>query len=245
MPNLSARDCRLLPRALFARERERHRAHQEQRHDQVVVGTAQPIDDPQRVDADHDQRELRVEPTHARTAPRQRERAGARQQRLQLHPPQRPDDPQGRQRIGQQRVQRPVGGRHLDPVFAHVAVDRIGRDRGRAVQIGVDGVYDAHARVGDVAEHVRGDQDRADEHDQLQGDRQRDRPARGDAPRQQQDAERTRRCRTAARSKRRDSRDARRCRRARRRCPGTWGSAANGRRRRRERSRAWRQAARA
>ena len=127
---------------------------------------AEPVDHIQGVRADEQDRRHRVEPAHAGAAPGERERAGAREQRLDLHPPQRALDAERRERVGEQRVEGAVGGGDLLPVVADVAVDRVAGDRDGAVQVRVEAVLDAHAGVGDVAEDVRREQNGPDEDDQ-------------------------------------------------------------------------------
>ena len=230
------------------RHHQRDGDHHREDHQQVVVGPAEAVDREQRVGADHQQGPHGVESAHAGAAPQQRQRPRAGQQRLELHPPQRSGHPERGERVGEQRVQRSVGGRHVLPVLAHVVVDGVAHDRRGTVQVGVDAVLDPHAGVGDVAEHVGRQQDRAHEDDQLQRPDERDRPARpqpggvGPAGEREQagvgaDA------RPAGRSGRRGSRAARRCPTASPRSGASGGSARSARRPRRARSPRWRRAA--
>ena len=94
-----------------------------------------------------------------------------------------PRSAQRGERIGEQRVERTVGGGDVLPVLPDVGVDGVVGDRQRAVQIGVEAVLDPHSRVGDVAEDVGREQDRPREHDRVQDADQNDRPAFGDGDR--------------------------------------------------------------
>ena len=162
------------------RHHQAHRGHHREHHDQVVVGTAERVQHVQRVGADDEDREHRIQATGTRAAPGQRERAGAREQRLELHAPQRADHAERRERIGEQRVKRAVRRGDAVPVAPDVAEDRVVMNREGAVRVGIQAVLNRHAGVGDVAEHVGRDQDRTGEHDQLQHRDERDRPAFGD-----------------------------------------------------------------
>ena len=156
---------------------KRDRRHHQREHDQIVVGAAEPVDHIQRVGPDGQQREHLVVPAPAGDAPGQDERDGGGDQRVELHPPQPADHPEQAEGVGDQRVQGAVGGGDAQPVVPDVAEHRVADDRHRAVQIGVDAVDGPHAGVGDVAEHIGGDQDRPGEHDQVQQRDERDRPS--------------------------------------------------------------------
>ncbi len=198
---------------------------------------AERVDHVQRVGADEQDRLHRVELAYARAAPRERERRGAREHRQQLHAPYRAVHAEQPERVGDQRVERAVGGRDLLPVRPDVVVDGVVHDRDRPVRVWVQAVLDAHPRVGDVAEHVGREQDRPDEDDRVQRHEQRDRPAFGDALARARSIPRSPPRRRAPRSGRRGSRAARRCPTASPRSRATWGSATSARRRRRARSR--------
>ena len=165
------------------------------------------------------------------------------QQRQHLHAPQRAGDSEQAEGVGDQRVDRAVGRVDLLPVLPDVVIDRIVGDRDRPVGVGVEAVFDAYARVGDVAEDVGRQQDRSGEDDRVQRHDQRDRPAFGDASWSAATDRHSPPRRPARRSGRRGSRGARRCPAASRRSPATWGSGSSAQPRRRARSRRWRRAA--
>ncbi len=162
--------------------RQRQRGHQH--HQRVVVRAADRHHEQHWVQPHERGSPATVVSKPAGSACDQRDRcqAGAGRQRLE-----RPQPCGDRERSGEvagEREQRPVGRVLKGP--AHVPVDGIARRFGREVGVGVEPVQRAHAREGEIAEHVLGDQRRSEHQDQVRShDRAHQRPGWKRSPTQQ------------------------------------------------------------
>jgi len=159
-----------------ARPRRQCQGAPEQEQDQrVVVGAAHGELEQHRVQA-HEGRGKAPGVPEASGGPRdQRHGPEARAHRHGLERPQAACDAQGARRVAREGEERPVGGALERP--ADEREDRIVEGFGREVRVGVQAVKAAHAREGQVAEDVLGDQRRAEQQDQLdRHDRRRQQP---------------------------------------------------------------------
>ena len=95
----------------------------------------------------------------------QRDRTQARGDGYRLERPQPAREAQGRDRVAEQREQRAVGGVLKRP--ADEPEDRVSRSFGCKVRVGIQAVQRPEACEREVAEHVLGDQRRAEEQDHV------------------------------------------------------------------------------
>jgi hypothetical protein len=137
------------------------------------------VHEERRVEPYEREREARRAPEPACGRTRQSCRGQAGRARDRLERPERTGDPERRERVRQQREQRPVRARHVLPQVPRVGVDGIGHDRGGAVLVRADAV-NAHPAVGDVVEDVRRQERRRERED-----RGREHDADGDGPHRQ------------------------------------------------------------
>jgi hypothetical protein len=153
---------------------QRQRRRQRQRQQRVVVGSALGQRQHHRVQADERRRPRRRAPQTPGRTRDQRDRADAREHGDRLERPQPARQPQRHERIAQQREQRTV--RRVLEGPADELVHRVGGRFGGEVRVRVKAVQSPQARERQVAEHVLGDQRRAEQQDHVRhDDRHRDR----------------------------------------------------------------------
>jgi len=161
------------------RERDGEREH----HERVVVGAADGEHEQHRVEPDERRRPARGVSEALRCAGDEPDRREARGGRETLQRPQSARDTERRRGVAGEREQRAVGGVLERP--ADVREDGIRRRFCRDVRVGVEPVQRAHAREREVAEHVFGDQRRAEHEDHVgehdgAGERRDGKPAGAD-----------------------------------------------------------------
>jgi hypothetical protein len=163
---------------------ERQRARQRQHQQRVVVGSADAQHERHRVQP-HEHRcpAWAVPETGGRTGD-ESHRGQAAEHRDRLERPQRPRDSERHQRIASEREQRPIRRALEGP--SDEAEHAVGRRFRGHVRVRVQAVQRAQAGVGDVPEHVLGDQRRPERQDRVgRHDRARQHP-RGQASRRDQ-----------------------------------------------------------
>ncbi len=169
-------------RTRAGRQQQRGAEHQ---HDQRVVVRAADCEHEQHwVQADERARPATRVPEPACGACDQRDRAEAAEDGERFERPQRAADAERHRCVAEQREQRPVGRVLVGP--AEEREDFVGRGLRGHVRVGIEPVQRAHPREADVAEHVLGDQRRAEQQDRVRsGDREDDRGERKSARKQQ------------------------------------------------------------
>ncbi len=146
--------------------RKRERAEHERHHESVVVAAAREVDGEQGVPANEGG-------GVSRAGPEPRGEQDERDHRRRGKPSVRPPSGIGRvadhggMPLGGEREPRTVGGRCVAPLGAHEGIRGVLRVRARLVRVGVPVVHRANAAVVPVRVHVRGEQHRARERDEL------------------------------------------------------------------------------
>jgi hypothetical protein len=170
--------------ACRTRRRQSQRERQQQHRQRVVVVAADGQLQQHRVQA-HERDGGAARAAHApRGEAHQRDRTEARQRGEHLQGPKFARESQRREGVGGEREQWPVGGVLVGP--AEEVVDRVGGNLSGEHGVGVKAVQRAQVREADVAEHVLGDQRRAEQQQRVgHEDRQRQRPQRQRARTQQ------------------------------------------------------------
>ncbi len=136
-------------------------------HEGVVVGTADHVDQDERIEGDQSGRGARVEAARGRHPRRQPGGAEHRKRRDALQHVDGRAQAQLREREGQDREQGPVGADHV----AVVEQERQRRVPGYGLGcglVGVEAVQGVQPGIGEVAEHVQREQGRSDREGQQQ-----------------------------------------------------------------------------
>ena len=163
-----AEDDRGCAEAIAALEDENQARDHRREHQQVVVASADAVDDDQRVEPDERRCPDRVDAAQACTVPHERDDCDARKGRDRLVGEHAGRDRQWSQHIAERGEQRTVDRWRADPLGPDVLVERIAGERVGACQIRIEAVQLPDPAVELVAEDVGGGQRRREQDQRVE-----------------------------------------------------------------------------